>query len=424
MNHHTEDETGWIGDGDVTQMRRSVRALHRLHRLVGVLTDRDALLERIAEESRWVAEAEACSLMLYDAASKALFFQVAIGESGDQEALKRDIRLQLGQGIAGSAAEARASILVNDAPNDPRFFPEADTTARFSTRHLLAVPMLDRGELIGVLELVNKTDGGGFSDLDMHVMEMFASLAATAIVNARLIEERLRNERLAAIGQAVTSLSHYTKNIVTGLNSSADLIDMGLARDNLDPLRRSWPVFKRSTKRITHFVQDMLSFSKPRTPLRESFPIEAVINEACDLFRELFAMKQIVLEVDISGVTGLVYADREALFRCLLNLLTNAADAVPAEGGRIQIRARKGPDILTIQVEDNGPGVPEALREQIFDPFFSTKGSKGTGLGLAVTRKILREHGGDLHVTGAPGQGALFEVEIPAIPPEEKAIES
>jgi signal transduction histidine kinase len=423
MDHGIEEETGWIGDGDMTQMRRSVRALHRLHRLVGVLTDRDTLLERIAEESRWVAEAEACSLMLYDPVSKVLFFQVAIGESGDQEALKRDIRLQLGQGIAGHTAASRDSVIVNDAPNDPRFFPDADTAAQFTTRNLLAVPMLDRGELIGVLELVNKMGGETFSDLDMHVMEMFASLAATAIVNARLIEERLRNERLAIIGQAVTSLSHYTKNIVSGLNSSADLIDMGLDKGNLDALRRSWPVFKRSTKRITHFVQDMLSFSKPRTPLRELFRIEAVLDEACDLFRELFAMKQISLEVDTSGVTGSVYADREALFRCLLNLLTNAADAVPSKGGRIGIRAQTRAGQLSVVVEDNGPGVPEAIREQIFDPFFSSKGSKGTGLGLAVTRKILREHGGDIRVSGTAGQGAVFTFEIPAKPPEEKVVQ-
>jgi signal transduction histidine kinase len=269
--------------------------------------------------------------------------------------------------------------------------------------------------LLGVIEVVNKSDGGPFTKLDLQVMEMFSTLASAAVTNARLIEEKIRNERLAAIGQAVTSLSHHTKNIVTGLSSSAELIDMGLEKGNLEVLKRGWPIFKRSTKRISNFVQDMLSFSKPRKPMRECCDPGALLEEARETFAELFFQRQVEMIVDASEAEGSVWVDSQAIFRCLLNLLTNAGDAAPEEGGCIRMTARTLPDgVFEIVVADNGPGVPEHERRRIFDPFYSTKGSKGTGLGLAVTEKIVHEHEGSIVVEDSPEGGALFRILLPA----------
>lgn len=410
-----DEDTVLQGEYSVQDLQRIVGALYRVHRLVAVLTDLDQLLSRITEESRHVARAEASSLMLYDPETNELYFRVALGESGDQEALKRSVRLKVGQGIAGMTAKNRTSIVVADVKKDPRFFPGVDSAIQFQTRNLLAVPMIDRDKLIGVLEVVNKIGEESFSPLDLRVMEIFSSIAASVVTNARLIEEHIRNERFAAIGQAITTLSHHTKNIVTGLSSSADLIDMGLHTGNVDMLKRTWPVFKRSTKRVSNFVQDMLTFSKTRTPIREECTAAFLIGEAQETFSELFARKNILLDVDTTQAAKPVWVDPEALYRCLINLLINAAEAVPEDNGRISIRARRMEnDMLEILMEDNGPGVPQAYWERIFDPFFSTKGSQGTGLGLAVTRKIAREHGGDITVGTAPGGGAAFRIAIPA----------
>ncbi|HPO17097.1 MAG TPA: ATP-binding protein [Candidatus Hydrogenedentes bacterium] len=416
MSVLADEDTILQGGYSVEDLQRIVGALYRVHRLVAVLTDLEQLLSSISEESRHVARAEASSLMLFDPETEELYFRVALGESGDQEALKRGIRLKLGQGIAGMTAQSRSSIMVADVTKDPRFFPGVDSAIQFQTRNLLAVPMIDRDTLIGVLEVVNKIGEETFSPLDLRVMEMFSSIAASVVSNARLIEEHIRNERFAAIGQAITTLSHHTKNIVTGLSSSADLIDMGLQNGNIDILKRTWPVFKRSTKRVSNFVQDMLTFSKTRAPIREQCTAAFLIGEAQETFTELFARKNITLNVDTKQAAKPVWVDPEALYRCLINLLINAAEAVPEDNGCISITARTlENDTLEILVDDNGPGVPEAHWERIFDPFFSTKGSQGTGLGLAVTRKIAREHGGDITVGEAPKGGASFRMAIPAM---------
>ena len=414
MDNEFREDFPWLESASREEMKRAVEALYRVHKFIGALTDLDSLLEFITEESQLVAGAEASSIILYDRESEDLYFQVALGESSDKETLKREIRLKLGQGIAGTAAATRKSINVVNAQEDTRFCRSADDATKFQTRSLLAVPMLDRDHLIGVLEVVNKVDGSEFSALDMRVMEMFSAVAATAISNARLVQEKIETERLAAIGQAVTGLSHYTKNIVTGLNSSAELIEMGMAQNNIDVLTRTWPVFKRSTRRITHFVQDMLSYSKPRKPYREWFSLPAILDEVVESYADLFTQKKISLTTRVDGLQRPIYAEPQSLHRCLLNLVTNAADAVPEVGGQICINVDQLEDeSVVISVEDNGPGVAEENLRKIFDPFFSTKGSKGTGLGLAITRKIIEEHGGELAVGRSALGGAAFCITLP-----------
>jgi len=394
-------------------MRRIVDALYRVHYLISAVTDLESLLERIMEESKEVARAEACSLMLYDRVNQELYFQVAQGKTGDQQALKSRVRLKLGQGIAGVAAATRTSINVRDVANDTRFYSDADEVSHFKTRNLLAVPLVDRDDLIGVLEVVNKIGDEAFSDTDLHVMEMFSSLAATAIANARLIEENLASARMAAIGQAVAGLSHYTKNIITGMIGSSELIDQGLTLNDIAMLQRCWPVFKRSTNRIYEIVQDMLAFSKTRRPNYEACDIAHLISDAAQNFTGLLARKEVAISIH-ANLQRPVYVDSTGMFRCLLNLLTNAGDAVPPGSGKIDVSARlNGDGDLVLEIADNGPGVPQSDKVRIFEPFYSTKGSQGTGLGLAVTHKIVEEHSGSITVERGPEGGALFRILIP-----------
>ena len=413
MTETRQESLPWLDDASRTDIRRAVEALYRVHGLMGALTDLDALLVRISEESRSVAGAEAASVILYDEGTNELYFEVALGETGDQELLKREIRLKMGQGIAGCAAEARATLNISDAGGDPRFFRDADSASQFQTRNLLAVPMIERGRLIGVLEVLNKVGADTFSPLDVHVMEMFSGIAAAAVANARLIEREIKTERLAAIGQAIAGMTHHIKNIITGLNSSAELIDLSLERGSREVMDRTWPVLKRSVRRISNFVQDLLALSKPRKPMRHECDLAVLVKEASDSVSDLFRAKNIELSVDLSGVDGKVWLETDSIFRCMLNLLGNAADALPAAGGRVWVRAwSTPPDTLEMEIADDGPGIPSEVRENIWDPFFSTKGARGTGLGLATTAKAIQEHEGTITLARS-GFGACFHIVLP-----------
>ena len=403
----------WLEHASPADIKRAVEALYHVHGLMTALTDLDTLLERISEEGRAVARAEAASVILYDEVTDELYFRVALGDSGDQETLKREVRLKPGQGIAGAAAQERVTIHVPDVTRDDRFYGNADEMTRFQTHNILAVPMIERNKLVGVLELVNKLDGEAFSPLDQYVMEMFGAVAASAVVNARLIEEQIRTTRLAAIGQAIAGLTHHIKNILTGLNSSAELIEMALENNNTALVKKTWPVLRRSTHRISNFVQDLLLYAKPRKPMIESCQVHRIIVDACETMRDLFDRKHVAVDIDVPEGVDPIQADPEALYRCLMNLVTNAADAVPDNNGVIHITAtRTAEKFLEIQIADNGPGIPPDMRDSIFEIFFSTKGTHGTGLGLASARKIAREHGGDLVLVDRD-DGACFKLILP-----------
>ncbi len=403
----------WLKDASPLEMTHAIEALYHVHGLMAALTDLNTLLERISEEGRLVARAEAASVMLYDERTEELYFFVALGDSGDQEVLKREVRLKLGQGIAGAAARERATIHVPDVERDSRFFRGADKASRFQTRTILAVPMIERNRLIGVLELVNKIGDKSFSPLDQHVMEIFSSVAASAVANARLIEQQIKNERLAAIGQAIAGLTHHIKNILTGLNSSAELIDLAMARDNGALVKKTWPVLRRSTYRISNFVQDLLTFVKARKPMTQACDAHHLLIEVCETMRDLVDKKKIALNVEVSENLPPLKADPDALFRCLMNLVGNAVDAVPEKSGAIHISARQSrQDNVDIYITDNGPGIPADMREKVFEIFFSTKGTRGTGLGLACAAKIAQEHGGDLALLES-AKGACFCLSLP-----------
>lgn len=402
----------WLAKADAETLRKVIDALHRVHGFINDIANINVLLERIMEESKRIAGAEASSLLLYDKRAGELFFHVALGESGDQQVLKQGVRLRLGEGIAGTAAQLQKSINVPDAPNDPRFFRLADAATQFDTRNVLAVPLTDRGKLVGVLEVLNKIEGESFTAFDVVLMEMFGGLVATAIANARLIEANMRSQRLAAIGQAVTAVSHHTKNIIAGLGAGVDVIDQALKNEQYEMIHRTWPILKRSTRRIANFVEDMLAISKPRKPIRATADLAAIIKDVEETFWALLASRNVELTIDTTHATAPVSVDDRAIYRCLLNLLINAADAVPESGGKISITATTTTDAV-LEVADNGPGVPENKRNHVFDLFYSTKGSKGTGLGLAVSQKIAQEHKGRVEIYDAPNGGALFRVTLP-----------
>lgn len=415
MEPNTQQQVPWLNEVSPDELRRIVDVLYRVHRFNAVITDLDTLLERIMEEGKQVANAEACSLMLYDPAGDELYFEVALGDAGDQQALKKEIRLKNGQGIAGAAATSRQSINVGDAQADPRFYDGADAKSQFKTRSILAVPMVEHDRLIGVIELLNKVGPGPFTDTDLHVTEIFAGLAATVIANARLIEENVRAERLAAIGQAVAGLSHYAKNIIAGLNGSVDLIDQCMGSGDVEFCKRTWPILKRSVQRIGNLVENMLAYSKSRHPLRERCALQDITGDVRETFWTLLARKNVQFEINTDAVQQDLMVDVNGVFRCLLNLALNAADAVENDTGRIRLHAEPLDETnLLIEVGDNGPGVPEEARDLVFDLFYSTKGSRGTGLGLAVSRKIVQEHGGSITVDTDPVLGgALFRIILP-----------
>ena len=397
--------------------KRTVDALLRVHKFIASMGDLDLLLDQIMQESKNVMSCDASALMLYDEESDQLFFKVAQGPKSDQI---KTIRLEMGQGIAGACAQERKTQVVQDVSRDARHFKGADKKSEYHTRNILAAPMVRGPRLIGVLEVLNKQNDEPFTDDDIHLLEIFAGEAAAVVENAMLLRDKMEAERLAAIGVAVAGISHYIKNILAGLWGSSRLIETGLDRDNFGLVKEAWPILQRANKKISNLVQDMLSYSKEREPNWQEGNINSLLGDIHQTQRERANELGVILLLKPDQALGDTQFDPDAIHDALLNLAGNAIEAcADVKDARVTIQSELLADqkLIYVTIADNGPGIPEDIQEKIFRPFFSTKGSKGTGLGLAVTQKAIKEHGGQLVLESEAGKGATFRVQLPLGPP-------
>jgi len=237
----------------------------------------------------------------------------------------------------------------------------------------------------------------------------------------------VHSERLAAIGQTVAGLAHGIKNILHGLKGGRYLVDVGIAKKNNEKLSKGWDMVKRAIERTSDLVMDLLSYSKERQPQYEPCAPNAIAAEVCDLVRERAEQEHTELVCEFDPAIGQVLMDPHTLHTVLLNLLSNAMDAClfdQESGKRWQVAVRTAAEtdgMNRFEVSDNGTGMSDEVKEKLFTSFYSTKGQRGTGLGMLVTHKLVEEHGGRIEVETAFGQGTTVRVWLPYRTEEQKA---
>ncbi len=233
-----------------------------------------------------------------------------------------------------------------------------------------------------------------------------------------------KHAQLAAMGEGVASVSHAIKNILQGLQGGAGALSLALQQDNMDMAKQAWPILSRNLDRISDLALNMLAFARPRPIVRRLHSLAAVLDEVALLVETPFAERKVRLRVEPDPDLPPLPLDAAAMHQALLNLVLNALQAAPPKTGCVQVGAGIGTDTAWITVADNGPGVPEGRRTHIFEPFASDRGQRGTGLGLPVTRRIARQHGGDVTVTDGPEGGAVFTMQLSLDLPGQDADET
>ena len=232
-------------------------------------------------------------------------------------------------------------------------------------------------------------------------------------------EHRLRShlehaERLASIGELLSSVAHELANPLTTVLGYAELL---LADDAPGTPREEIERIREEALRCRRIVGNLLDLSRAEAFDRRPLTLSHVIDKVIEFRAYAVQLQQIEIIRDVADDVPAVPGDHHRLVQAVLNLLTNAEDAVRdrPSGRRVVLRARRTETGAAIDVEDNGPGVPEAIRGYVFEPFFTTKPrGRGTGLGLSLVDAAARAHGGSVRVGDAPGGGARFTIELPA----------
>jgi signal transduction histidine kinase len=408
-----ESQNRWLA-----KARSNLQVMYRTALAVSHTLDIDELLDRVLQlVFEWV-EADRGCIMLLDPDTR----EPRIKARRDRRA-GEPATMQISRTILDYVLERHEGVLTSDAQDDDRF-AAGNSVVRTGVREAICVPMRGRYDTVGVIyvdttvPLIQAADQGQrrFSDDHLKLMIAIGHQAALAIEDTTYYSAMVQAERLAATGQAIATLSHHIKNILQGIRGGSYLVEMGLENDDLGVLHKGWDIVRRNQDKISSLVMDMLSFSKEREPDPAPADLAAVIDDIVETVQQRAEELGATIDWRRPATLPPLLFDAAGISRAILNVVTNALDAVegrPHGGVVISAGIDDTERMVRVTVADDGAGMDPETLAGIFNLFVSTKGSRGTGLGLTVSRKILREHGGDIHASSAVGAGSTFVLEFP-----------
>ncbi len=402
----------------------AVDHLRVIYKLAALLTagafDRTQLLRQVMEIvfAEFAPERGCIMLAGHDALGTVI---PAVVKYKDAPRDRDDAKINVSRTILQHTLLQGEGVLSSNAMNDPRF-ASGDSVQRLHIRSALCAPIRFRERTFGAIYIDSSVANYTFTPEQLALLNAVGQHTGLALANQDLYQQKLQSERLAVMGETVATLSHSIKNMLQGLRGGADVVEMGLKKDDLKVAKGGWQILKRNLDRIISLTMNMLAFSRQRRVEVELTPLGPIIDDVAGLLESACAMRQVAMMVDVDPEMPPVPIDAPLLHQALMNLAANAVEAVDPGRGVVTIRASfvpatpKSPPEAHILVIDNGPGIPVSKQPWVFEPFNTTKGVKGTGLGLAVAKRVVQEHGGTLTLESAEGKGATFRLVLPADP--------
>ncbi len=253
-------------------------------------------------------------------------------------------------------------------------------------------------------------------------LELVLEFAVDISEVARLQEElRSTQDRLAALGLMVSSVSHGVKGILTGLDAGVYHVRSGLRKQDLPQAEEGLDTVGLMVERLRQVVLDVLYFAKERPLSWRRVDVRRLIERLIETAAPKIRKHAIELVTEGEESLGEIEADEGVLTTALFNIIENAVDACAEDRSRpvhrITLRVGSQPEHVVIEIADDGVGMSPAIREKIFDMFYSSKGRSGTGLGLFIARQVIRQHGGTIRVDSTTGVGSCFRIQLPRVLP-------
>jgi signal transduction histidine kinase len=272
--------------------------------------------------------------------------------------------------------------------------------------NILPVAIEHGGTLFGWVLLV---DPPALSEDTRDLLDVLAGQAATTLHNLELLQDRIRSDRLTTIGRMISTIVHDFRNPMTSIRGYAAMIEeMDIGPDRRKECARS---VLEETARMSAMIDEILEFTSGGTPRlrRKRIAVEDLVSR---LQRQAdLGERGVVFRTDLA-FRGIVIVDAERMVRALLNIAANAVDAMPS-GGSITVRSRSQGDEVELELQDTGHGIAPELLPRVFEPFFTHGKPRGVGLGMAITRKIVEDHGGRIQLTSRVGEGTCFTIALP-----------
>lgn len=332
-----------------------------------------------------------------------------------------DPPIHASQTIIQYVMEKGEGVLSSNAMTDQRF-SKGKSVHNLGIRSALCAPIRarrldgkDGDEIIGVIYIDSSVRNYTYSTDQLRLLTAIGLQAGLAIQNAKLYRQGLQAERLAAVGETTAALSHSIKNILQALHGGSDVVEMGFRSSNMNQAQKGWKIVERNLNKIYGLTTNLLAYSRPREPKLEMVQLKGIIDECRELVAAQANEKGVMVVSDVDPDMPPMALDADGIHQVVVNLLSNALDAVEERKGLVRVLAKFEAEQrqAVVEVIDNGSGVPPSMMKHMFELFHSTKGNRGTGLGLAVAKKIVEEHEGSIAVKSKENEGTTFTVRLP-----------
>jgi two-component system, NtrC family, sensor kinase len=312
-------------------------------------------------------------------------------------------------------------VAVADVTKDPRY--GCHPVALKEPHAYICAPLRIRDEIIGVMTarwMAVKV----FTENQCRIFETATRMIAIVIEKHRTQQENIRAQHLAAIATSLSEIAHYARNLMFAVRVTEANVGRAIERGvGMEGIRDSWEHLKRSNQKIRKLVDDMLNYSRDRDPQLDPANLNELVCRVVEDLQYHAQKHGVAITLDLDYDIPQALLDPSMIYDVLMNLVSNGIDAVPdGAPGQIVVRSLRSPDGggFRIEVEDNGAGIPVSMQEKIFALFFSTKGERGTGVGLAASRKAIERHGGCIRFRTAEGKGTCFAVDLPLPAPSQE----
>jgi signal transduction histidine kinase len=397
----------------------SLERLIKLSQVINSTLELAPLLDMIIQIAAELTDTASASVMLVDKETRELRFAAVTGQ---KSASVRPFTVPMEGSIAGTVAAENKPLLIRDARSDPRWYQEVDKATGFVTESIMAVPMQVRGQVIGVLEALNKRGETEMAWEDVQILTTLANQAAIAVENARLVAElhsayNELNELDRMKTDFISIAAHELRTPLSVILGYA----MFLKDDASGTMKEQLDIVLQSAMHLRSLIDDMLNLRQvdqgQATLELETFSLQDLVSAVVDEIRSISEAKGLQLTLSVPEDPLMIEADRSKLNIVLVNLLSNAIKFTD-NGGRIGVRAGGGDDAAWFAVWDTGIGIAQENLHRIFDRFYQVESSlarhyEGMGLGLSIAREMVELHQGHIKVDSVPGQGSAFTVTIP-----------
>ncbi len=378
----------------------------------------DDALNVITREACVLMRARMCSLMLLDDSRSWLDLRSSFGAG---ETYLRKPRLNIEDSLLGIVVRRKKPLQVENIQVSSRY-QNVEVARREGLVALLSVPLLFTGQAIGALN-VYMGKPYNFANEEVRILSALAELSAIAIEKARLyervvdIEEQLRqNEKLSALGLLAAEVAHEIRNPLTVMKMLYHSLDLKFPEG--DPRAKDARVIDQKLDLLNKIVEQILDFARTTEPELAPVSLNQIIDELGLLVRHKFKNQNVQLIRKLQPDLPLVMAEATQLEQAFLNLMLNAAEAMP-QGGSLTITTRgvpsgtSQPNRVSIEFKDTGEGMTEEQRRRAFSSVLSTTKRTGTGIGLAIVNRVVETHRGTVKIRSQPTKGTTVRVVLP-----------